>query len=382
MTHKLKCDREMLADKLKKCYSFIPEKQIIPQWENFKLTIASNIMEILASDGVMQIKMFCPVESKTDFAICVPAGLLLKTVNDLFENEITISQKSDTKIEIKSGKSKCNITLDCFPEHFSTLQIREISSEINMNQFMLKMALKSAGEFVDEKHTNANLTAINVNEINNKIVFFGCTKVLFCRVSISPISINAWQPVNILVNTAKKVSKLLSDKGEIGVAHCVDKIKFFTDNESPDHFEITSVTSNTKYPNAENIFNKVPENSINVNTIELKKAVKLLYLYGSTGTTTSVFVSNEENSQELILLTQDAVTGKHGEVSISIINPTNVIIKKSFINEQLIQLLSEIDTAETTIYFNEADAKTPSFFIPKVNTEEDNIYCFIVASAF
>lgn len=380
MTKKLTLDRELLVSKLAKAYKFVPTKVIIPAWDNFKMTVTNSTMEIVASDGNIQIKMYCPVTSSSNFSFCVPAGLLLKTVSLFKENEVTITQKSDTKIELKSGKSKYNITLDCLPDGFTTMPIENVKSEIAVNQFMLNMALKSAKEFVDEKHPNANFSAINIAEINNKIICTGATRFLICRAAISPIAINSWSPVNIPVETAKKVISLLGEKGEIGVCHSGDKIKFFTSVDSSDYFEVMSVTANIKFPNTEGLLSKKPTDCISVNTLEFKDAIRRLSLYSSIGEEPIVHVSNTHNSQELRLTSNDNTTGKDGEELISINNPTNVILDKSYNNETIVKLLSEIDDNETNIFFLSGDSAQPSFMIPKVNTEEENIYSFLIAS--
>lgn len=374
-----KFDRGLLVSKLGKAIKFVPSKIVIPAWDNFRMSITDNVMEIIASDGNMQIRMFCPVESKGNFEICVDASLLLKTISLFKENSVTITQKTEKKIELKSGKSKYNITVDCFPENFSVMPMEKITSEISVSQFMLKMALKSSASFVDEKHPNANFTAINIAEVNNKIVFLATSNALICRVAVAPISINSWLPVNISPEISKKVVSLLSDKGEIAVVHSGDKVRFFTNSEAPDHYEVTSVTSNIKFPPAEKFFAKIPESSICFNTIEVKDAIKRLSLYTAIGADPEVHISNAENPQEIKLTNRDSIAEKNGEEFISIINPNEAVINKKFNNERIINLLSEIDAAETNIFFTDSNTN-PSLIVPKVNTPEEDIYSFLISS--
>ncbi len=55
--------------------------------------------------------------------------------------------------------------------------------EINIGQFYLKLGLKYANSFVDDENKNANMVAINIAEIDNKMVFTGLTNELMCRAS-------------------------------------------------------------------------------------------------------------------------------------------------------------------------------------------------------
>lgn len=373
-------DREILTQKLNKAIRFIPGKQIIPAFENFMFIVNGNKMEITATDSNTQVKLNCDVKSNDAFGICVPAKLFLKTISLFSENEVTITLKSDTKIEVKSGKSKYNITMDCFAKDFGTMPIPEFGSEITMHQFMLKIGLKSAKKFVDDEHPNANMAAININEIDNKIIFTGLTKVLICRAAITPISINHWDTISIKTDTANKVVSLLSEKEKISITHSGDKIRFFTSIDSPDYFEVMSVTANITFPNSESLYKQRPENVMTINTVEFLDTLKRLRLYTSIGAEPCVKISND-NTQELKLISVDDLSGKDGEEIISIINPQGVKIDKVLANDSVIQVLSGIEAAEINFYFVQGRSGA-SFIIPKVNTSEEDIFNFLISSIY
>lgn len=377
---KLIADRELLLYKLSKAVKFIPGKTIVPAFDNFKLTVAAGVMEIIASDGNLQCKMYCNVSSKDSFAVCLPAKLLVKTIALFRENEVTITIKSDIKVELKSGKSKYNIGVDCKNEEYPVMTMAPAQNEMVMQQFFLSMTLKAADKFVDEKSANANFIGINIAEINNKMVFTGLDGMTMCRCAVKPISISKWESVVIPTQTASKVISMLQDKGEIGIAYSSKedgKIIFFTDREADEVFEICSVTSNVKFPDTEMVFSKKPEHQMILNTLEFKDAVKRLGLYTSAIDTSVTLTTNPENIDELILTAGDKLTNRDGEELMTIINPSKQAINKSFNNEFLTQILAQIDQNDIVLLHSDIERR-PCQIIPKVNSEEENIFSFII----
>lgn len=376
--NKVKIDRELLLYKLDKAIKFVPSKSIIPAFDNFLLNVSGGNIEIIAADPATRVRLDCQVISSSgDFSFCVAAKLLLKTVKLFSENEVLITQKSNDSIELKCGKSKYNIGLDCFPESYPQIPVEAMTSSINIQQFYLRLGLKSTNSFVDTESQNSNMVAINVIEKNNKMIFTGITQALMCRAAIPPISIEQWNPVNISPDCATKVIPLLSDKGEVGFSHNGKHITFFTDKDSPEMFEVISTIANVKFPNSESLLAKRPENIIVMNTIELQAAVKRLKLYASDAETKQVLFSCD-GGNELMLTSADTLTKKDGEEFLTVENKTNTPINKYFGNDHLIQVTSSMEANEFILYFSN-EKNRPSFIVPKVNTEEENIFCFLIA---
>jgi DNA polymerase III sliding clamp (beta) subunit (PCNA family) len=321
--------------------------------------------------------MDCQVKANASFTICVAAKLLLKTVKLFSDNQITITQKKEDSIELKCGKSKYNIGMDCFPEGFPRIPIEEMTSSINIGQFYLKLGLKYANSFVDDENKNANMVAINIAEVDNKMVFTGLTNELMCRAAVPPISINKWDRVSVTTDLAPKLLSLLGDKGEVGISHNGKHAIFFTDSDSPEMFEVISTVANVKFPNSESLFSKRPENHYIINAIECNSAVKRLKLYASDGDVKQVLFECD-GSNDITLTSSDMMTKKDGEEIITIDNVTKTPIRKFLAHDHLIQVLNSMDASDFILYYTE-EKNRPSFIVPKVNTEEENIFCFLIA---
>ena len=375
---KLTIDRELFIGKLTKLIKFVPKNTVIPAFDNLLFNITPTSIRMVSADSNIQCIMICPAKATEAFDICVPAKLIFKTISLFRENEVVIKQKADSKIEVSSGKSKYNITLDCFPDGFPLMKVDSPDSEITMQQFFLKMGLRSAGNFVDEENINQNMTAININEIDSKMIFTAVSNVMMCRVAVKPIAITKWDTLNIPIAVAEKVIPLLEDRGEVTITHNGNNACFFTDSKHEDNFEVKSVSAKIVFPNSETVFKRRPVERITLNKIEFMDAIKRLKLYATPGEAPRF--SMVEDGLHLKMTSADTMTEKDGEELISITEAEiKDAINKTFKNDQMLQILSNIESHEINVYYAQSDNKNiPCFIIPKVHNDEEDIFSFLV----
>lgn len=375
---KVKLDREIFTEKLGKLMKFVPSKAVIPAYENFMMRVSPEGVTMYATDGAVQCVIKCDCKTIDTFTVCITAKILFKTVSLFRENEVIIKQKVDNKIEVSSGKSKYNITIDCFEEGYPIMEMEACTNEITIRQFFLKLALASSEKFVDEENMNANFTGINIAEIDNKIIATGLNGSLMCRVAVKPISINRWDAVCINTDTSNKVAALMDDKGEVSVIHNGNKISFFTSADDHNGFVVTSTVSNLKFPPTEKVFGRPIEASMEVNAIEFKDAIKRLKIYNTTGMTPSFRIEVGEVDARMTYV--DNLTGRDGEEFISINNNANSVgMDKTFNSDFFLQILNSVETNDLVIKLSDSTNK-PCLVYPKVNTEEENMFSFLISS--
>jgi DNA polymerase-3 subunit beta len=372
---KIRIDRELFLAKLQKAIKFVPSKAMLPAFLNFKLTVRDGVMEIIGSDQNNQVKVYCPVSSKDTGSVCLPAKLLLKTISLFRENEVQITQKNEKKVELKCGKSKYNIGIDCMPDDYPVMEVRNITSDINMNQFFLNSAVKIAEKFVDEDCKYANLIGIKIEEVGNRIIFTGAHQVGMSRVSIKPISNTRWGIIVLLAETANKVMTLLEDQGEITVAHNVEKIKFIAGSGS-DMFEVSAVTSAVKFPNTETFFSSRPDKFVVINTEEFKTAVKRLMLYSSSEEST-FFTMSSDGGTDLTLVSSDNNLDRDGEEIMTIVNNGGISFNKSFSSDTMLQILNNIDEQEFLFMIPE-ETNMPYPIVPKIDEGREEMLSFLI----
>lgn len=386
---KIKIDKDLLLDKLQKAIKFVPTSAVIPAMLNFKFTITGNVMEIMAQGDNSQIKIYCPVtKSDGDMSFCVPAKLFYHDVRLLDENEITITKKEPKGtgaskfpiIEIKNGKSKHNITCDTMPEFFPVMEMKESVSEALFQQWYLKLALKSTERFVDDGSMKFNADGINIEEIDNKMIFTGISgRNMMCRVNVPPISIARWDSIVISTDTASKVFDMLGDKGEICVCHNPDRIVFFTDGD--DKYEIMSLVKNSKFPPSESIFKTCPKNNLTINAAEFKRASQRLKLFAAdVDSLKKISInSNPENMNEIIMQSIDTFSYKDGEEILTVQNPTGVPVNKVFNANDLLEVLSVFEESEFDLH-HDPNYKIPCQVSPRSQGNEVSNFNFIICA--
>lgn len=376
---KLKIDREQFLNKIKSCYKFVSDKAIIPALLNFKITVKDNSMEIVACDGQAQVRMFCPCKGD-DGAMCIPAKLLLDTINLFRENEVLITKKDDIKITLKNGKSKYNLTADTHPDEFSLIPVKGSGDEFLILQQHLAMGLKYGNKFISDESFTRGAEGINLSEIDNEMVFTGLDSFSMCRVNVKPRSIGAWSK-NVVIpqDTAAKVLSLLDDLGEALICVVGDKIIFSGD--TPDKFEVVSTSVNTKFPNSERIFNLRGEDFMTINNMELRDAVSRLRLYCSKLDKAKkvTIQTNTANKNELVLTAIDQDFQRAGEEVITINNNSGKALTKVFNTEYLLKILHSIDTTDILFYFKNTD-KEPCFIVPVEENMDNDNFNFLISS--
>lgn len=380
---KLIAERELLADKLKKSMKFVPSKTLISAQENFRCVVKDNVMEIMAADSQTQIKIYCPVKSDVDFSFCVEAEIFLKTISLFRENEVRITKKSETILELKNGKaSTYKITMDCFPDDYPVMPPPQNTHELSLSQHDLKMSLKFTEKFTDdEKSGRVTAEAISINVIDKRLVFTALDTRILCRVNVPPLAIGSWAHNIILPEeTATKVISILNEKGEVAMCHDGGKIIFFTD-DSIERFEITSTLKEGKYPDSEKLFGKKGEDYAIMNTLEVKDVFQRLKLYSSDQEAVRVIqmATKKDNVNELVLSASSLLKPKEGEETITIKNVCGKPMNKKFNSGLMLKILSNIESNEFMFFFQESD-KMACFIEPVLEELEVKNFNFLICS--
>jgi len=378
---KVTFDREFLQMTLTKSVKFVPSKSIIPALDNIKVSITNNVASFISCDGNAQLLVKCDCKATEDFEFCINAKLFLKTISFLSDNNVVINLKTESKVEIKAGKSKSNITLDCAPQDFPMMSHDSLVNEINVNDFYLKKAFKSVSKFVDDYGNN--ISCINIREVDNDIIFTGRMQAQMIRMGIKPISINAWSSLNVYPETTDKVLSLLADRGEVTVGHCgggeSNKVVFFRSSEGVHNdFYVVATVPNAKYPDTETLVKShMGETKILLNTVEMKSAVKRLQLYVDIAKTITMSIDGDI----LRLTAINTMYGNDCEEETTVLQKQGVSnLKKIFNVEFILQILNEIEENEFWLIYDE-DTKKPVAFT--VESSDKNVsYLFLTKELF
>jgi DNA polymerase III sliding clamp (beta) subunit (PCNA family) len=350
-------DREMLEHALAKSVKIIPKKTIIPSHESVMIevgdtTLGLGIAVFTTVNSSMELSVRCPVKHKENFAVCVPARILFKMISMFKENEIIFNVKSEKSIEIKCGKSRHALSMDCLPKDFPVMNYIAPENELSINEFYLKSAFNNASGFVLKSDDGAAVSTISITEENNLMVFQSTNKHIVFRNSIKPTSIINWSPICIMQETAATISSLLGDDAEIDVTHSGNRITFSNLTDGNEWFIAKATPSNATFPSTSVFFNEERDSQVLINTMELRSAVTRLELHSTE--TDFYHVKMIEQGKEIVLTCINNDFQTEGEESVTILKKEGFApFTKGLNGNYILKCLKVIETNEFALSYTE-----------------------------
>lgn len=360
---KITIDRELLLEKLNKVYKFVPAKSIIPALDNILFDVKDNKMSITAFNGEVQCKLNCAVKCKEDISFCLPAKLFVGIIRLLRENELTLTL-SEVKAEIKCGKSKYNMAVNCKPDEFPRIEFKGTAYSMTMLQTAFINYAERTSSFCGSDDIRPALSGMFISFKDKELFFYGCTGAYMCKATVPVISVDKWNDVIVPSAAVKKVCSLLN-KGEVNILHSDNIIMFSSAANSDEDFEIIATCVNEKFPNVYQFFTADKPNHITVNTSEIIDAIARVKLVANP---ISMATKLSVKGNLLELSCSDVDFGNDGEEIISVTNEKNNEKIVGFNTDFLLKIFGNIDDVETNICWSE-EASSNIPFLFKGNTE-------------
>lgn len=346
-------NREQLLNRLKKCVQFIPKKAVLPAHEYFFFNVGAGVAEITAMDSEKQITTSCDIVSCTsDIHFCVPARLVLHTLNLLLESEVTFNIK-DVKaekpedmdrciVELKSGKSKYKLDCDkgnSYPKSPSI--VSEFESSFTGSIF--NSAMDVVMKFADPEGNQPFKQGVCMRLMGNTINAYATTGFKIAKVEMSPRSINKWEDIVIPVHTVKAISKIIGDIEIVDITHNKDKFEIRTEEVN-----IIALAYNLKYPDVETFFKKRPENKIILNSVQFANAIERLTAYAKEENPT---ITMNISTASLSIMVDNENHNRNGNEVIDVMAEKDLTITLNplFLHETVKSFSSD----EFTLYYSE-----------------------------
>lgn len=370
-------NREQLLQRLKKCIQFIPKKAILPCHESFLFEVRSDRVYITAMDNEKQITAWChAVEREEDVTFCIPARLLLSTLNLLLEEEITFIKKNiksnnpldigKCTVEIKSGKSKYKLQCDdgsVYPK--SQHIVSEFEASFIGSAFISSMEI--ASKFANADADQPFKQGICMRMIDSAITMYGASSIATAKVVSAPRSINNWDDIVIPVKTANAIVKSFNDIDIIDITHNKDKVEFKTDEVT-----IIALAFNLKYPDIEIFFSKKHNNKVILNTVQFSKSVERLSLYAKEEMP-AININIKTTGIEMSV--DNSFYNRNGDETIDVIAEKEVSISLNPI--VLMHTLSSFASDEFILFYGDYGNL---IYIEPLNTLSENNKFFVIAT--
>lgn len=253
----------------------IGTKNINPVLINFKFVVYENKMEIIGSNGSVNISdtinstdkdgnSILSIERQGSFLV---ASRIIEIVRKLDGKDIVFELVDNSILRIDDNKSSFKLnTIDAkeYPdfEQINTTHSLTLSSE----QFI--KIVDQVAFAASIKESRPILKAVNIKNQNGEMSFSSTDTVRLSRKTVS-VPFNKEINLNVPAKVLQDVSKMLEGISEIKIAFEENKISFL--------FDTTTVTSNViegDYPNLSSIINKTYGYVLKISTDEFIAALE------------------------------------------------------------------------------------------------------------
>lgn len=362
-------NREELLGKLKRAFTFIPKKAIIPAHEVFLFNINDGILSVTATDGEKQITVSCPsLKCEGNMIFTIPAKLVTNTLGLMSEPEVLFVFK-DKKIEVKCGNSKYKMQSDDGSAYPLFAQMDPIY-EASFMGASFNEAIDVAKRYAGSQNPSTALQGICFRMDNeNKINVFGANNFSMAKVIVSPRSIHNWDDILIFVSAMSAIEKCIDDGDVVDVTHNKKRIEIRTDNVT-----IVCAAVDVKYPDINEFFKQRTDTFVLLNTFQMLQAMQRIDQYTKEEdpvmkidiktTSISLSVINENYNQEGL---EEVECVAQEEISIGVNSKFMINIIESF----------KSDTFK--LYYN--NEQSPMFVEPSDNARDNNRF-FLVAPVY
>lgn len=349
---KLKCDKELLLEKISKALMFIPTKTLIPVLDNFLFKVSGTQLEIIANNTEMQVRIVTQVmESAHNGSFCIPAKMLVSTLKLLRNPEVTIEvKKKEAAVVciIKSGNSKYVLSCDpseSFPEMVAPNAPYEATFDAKPFRDALQRAertTRDADEFVRVELTGMEIAMKDHNSSDMFLTSTDCIKL--SRHRVSPRAVGSWEPIVISTNVSEAIREMSNDRQVLDLMHDTKKLIVHGD-----WFFITAVLINGKFPETNQFFDDIPKDEIQLTTFEYRDALERLSIYCSKET--GYVMEMQMNKDSLLMSTVDVGRNNEGHelLEINCQSPKVIAVNMKF----MLTILSCIEQDSIRMLYSE-----------------------------
>ncbi|MEA1953609.1 MAG: DNA polymerase III subunit beta [Campylobacterota bacterium] len=333
---KIKAKKQIIESILINLQPFLEKKDASQITSHILFEANNNECVIKATDGEIGLKIvteYITVDSEGSFT--ANGKKLLDIIRILKDDEITLEKLNDMLI-IKQKHSK--FKLPTFnPETYPKFPIIDNKSQITLDSLSLIQNLKKISPAIDTNNPKFELNGALINIKNSSTDLVGTDTR---RLAIATIeNINSKELSLIVPKKAiLEIQKLFLDNIDI----FFDETNLIISNKN--YFFFTRLI-NGKYPDYERIIPSVIKHTITLPKKEMLDAIKMI-----TTISQEIKMTLNENSIIFNSLSADNVEAK---TELSTYTGLNEKFELSFNSKYILDFISQIDSAEFVIEFNE-----------------------------
>ena len=268
-------DKEALMKGLTLVSKAIPPKAEIPILSNFKLDMTERGLEITGSDNNITISTIVPfmigekeiIRNSQEGSTLVAAKILIDVVRSLDDEFVTFELADTSLLRIENSRS--NFELNSIrAEEYPDIDLSIVGASLTLPGKDVQALAESTAFAASVKEARPILTAVNLEANNFKLTATATDTARLARKSID-IESDVRFVANIAAKKLLDIVRSFEEDDEVTIAVNEKKAVFAFGNSV-----ISTRLTSGDYPNTKNVFPKVFNYSLEVNSQEFLKAME------------------------------------------------------------------------------------------------------------
>ena len=366
---KLEISSLTLYKKIMSLAGVINNKPLIAILEDFLFTIKDNVLSMTASDLQTTITTKMEVQNADDFSIAIPSKILLDTIKNLSNKDISIvTEENNTNITINS---------DCgeyFISGHNANEFPTINLDTNFeHQFffpikILKRALQTCLPISSNDVMKPALNSILFDLIDNELICVSTDIHRLVKYEMFNSNINQAKSILIPKKSIQQLINIMGEEGEIKVTTYPGRVCFSLQD---DKTMLIASTIAEKFPSYDSVIPHNYKNKMMIYRLDLVASLKRLMIY-TNAVSHQIQFSIKEN--KLTILAEEVNCGNMATESIPCSYSGDEPLSIMFNVKILLDLLQNLSSDEITFEFSNVDENGKSnravVIIPKTNDDE------------
>ncbi|MGI4875259.1 MAG: DNA polymerase III subunit beta [Janthinobacterium lividum] len=340
-THKFLVSSSALLKALTPLAGVIVNNPVVPILENFLLVVEPGLLRLTASDLEVTLQTTVPVEARAEFAVCLPARILLDTLKALPDQPVTFTVDLDEYTAVlRSVNGTYKIAGERADDFVKVPDVR--GTVLDVPGSVLKRAITHTVFAISGDELRPAMTGVLVERSFDFLRFVSTDGHRLLRYTRTDVGTGERELARSIVpgKAWKTLGRLVASDALVHVAFGQSQACFTWDS-----FTLTTRLIDERYPDYENVIPISNPNVLLINRREMLNSLRRIGLYSNR---TTHQVRLKLSGSELLLSAEGYDTSREASETLTCqYDGGNMQI--GFSDRFLIELLSNLDTDEVTL---------------------------------
>lgn len=333
----------------------INSKPLIAILEDFLFSVKDNILSITASDLQTTITTRMHVQNADNFAVAIPSKILLDTLKNLSNQDISIITDEDkNNITIKSDFGEYVIAGHNANE-FPTIKLENsFENKFSFSGKKLKRALQTCFPISSNDALKPALNSIYFDFIDKELICVSTDIHRLVKYELFDENIEHARSIIIPKKSIQQLINLIDDDENIEITNYAGRVSFILHEGET---QLIASTIEDKFPSYDTVIPHDYKNIMTIYRIDLVASLKRLMIY-TNAVSHQIQFSIETN--KLTILAEETNCGNMAIETIPCSYRGDQPLSLMFNVKILLDLLQNIDSDEITFKFSDVDANGKS----------------------